>query len=170
MRFCAIFLLALALNAPAAAQQPSVTELFDQFGLFGVWAINCDREPALDNPRVTVLRPSSAGPVIENDDAGPGTYVNHYTIVSAKRLDDDTLSVRVLYRPGTRQQQLQDQVWRVRDNSRRTLFNKPKGERARVKDGIIVGSGTETPVLHRCNDTPVKHRAALLGQTRRFPG
>jgi len=158
------------LSTPASARKPSVAELFSQFGLFGIWAINCDSEPAIDNPRATLLRPPPSGPVVENDDTGPGTYVNHYIIIAARRLGDDTLSVKVLYRTGPGHQQLQDQVWRVRDNGWRTLFNKPKGEPARVKDGIVVGSGGKTPVLHRCDDTQVKRRAALLAQIRRFPG
>jgi len=170
MRVCAAIVLIAMLSAPASARKPSVAELFNEFGLFGVWAINCEGEPAIDNPRATLLRPPPSGPVIENDDTGPGTYVNHYTIVAARRLGEDTLSVKVIYRTGARHQQLQDQVWRVRDNEWRTLFNKPKGEPARVKDGIVVGSGSETPVLHRCEDTPVKRRAVRLGQTRRFPG
>lgn len=169
MRVCASVVLMFALLAPAAAREPSVAKVFEQFGLFGTWAIDCERKPSPDNPRVTVFRPSGAGPVTEKDDAGPGTYVNRYTIVSARPLTDNTVRVEVRYRVGKRQTQLQEQIWFVRAGNWRTLFNKPKGESARVKDGVVVGSGAETPVLHKCSSAALRHQAARPWRIPRSP-
>lgn len=171
MRLCAASVLLLMLSSTAAAtQNPSVTKLFDEFGLFGTWATDCNRAPAVDNPYATVIRPTGTGPVIEKDDAGPSAYVNRYTIVSAKRLTADTLSVTTVYRVGKQEKQVQDQIWFVRDGSWRTLFNQPKGETALVKDGNVVGSGIKTPILHRCDAASLKRPKALLSRTPRFPG
>ncbi|HEU4661569.1 MAG TPA: hypothetical protein VFS63_13000 [Pseudolabrys sp.] len=171
MRVYAAGVLVLALSVPAgAAQKSPVTKVFEEFGLFGTWAADCTRAPAVDNAYATVIRPAGSGPVIEKDDAGPAAYVNRYTIVSAKRLSDDTLSVRTVYRVGSQEKQIQDQIWFVRDDRWRTLFNQPKGAAALVKDGNVVGSGIKTPILHRCDGASLKRPAIPPSQTRRFPG
>ncbi|HVV63343.1 MAG TPA: hypothetical protein VHD14_16465 [Pseudolabrys sp.] len=169
MRIRAAIVFALALCAPAAAQEKSVAELFEQFGLFGSWAANCDREPAVDNVRATISR-QDAGNVVEDDDPGRGYQINRYSIVKAKKVSDEQLSVEVVYRPNTKEEQRQEQVWLVREGSWRTMMNKPKGERARVKNGIVVGTTIKTPTLRKCRDTPVRRQASLRGRTRHSPG
>ncbi len=169
MRVCAAFVAVFAFLTSAAARERPIAKIFEQFGLFGTWAINCERKPSVDNPRVTVVKPRGRGPVIEKDDAGPGTYANRYTIVSATPLTADTVEVNVLYRIGKEHTQAQKQIWFVRAGNWRTLFNKPKGDSARVKNGIVVGSGAETPVLHKCSDASLTHQAALLWRTRHSP-
>jgi len=168
MRFWAAIVFALALGVPAAAQETPVAELFEQFDLFGSWAAQCDKEPSLDNVRATISR-HETGNVIEDDDPGQGYQVNRYTIVKAKKIADDRLSVEVVYRPNTKEEQRQEQVWLVRDKSWRTMMNKPKGDRARVKNGVVVGTTIATPTLRKCGDVPVRRQADLRGRTRRSP-
>jgi len=42
-------------------------------------------------------------------------------------------------------------VFRVREGTRRTLFNQPDGGAVRVKDGIALAHGSKTPVLNKCD-------------------
>ena len=169
MRICAAIVFALSLCLPAAAQETPIAELFEQFGLFGSWAARCDKEPSLDNVRATISRQETDN-VIEDDDPGQGYQVNRYTIVKAKKVADDQLSVEVVYRPNTKEEQRQEQIWLVRDGSWRTMMNKPKGERARVKNGVVVGTTIKTPVLRKCGDAPVRRQATLRGRMRHSPG
>jgi hypothetical protein len=169
MRICAAIVFALALGAPAAAQETTVAELIEQFGLFGVRAAQCGKEPSLDNVRATISR-HETGNVIEDDDPGQGYQVNRYTIVKARKLTDDQLSVEVVYRPNTKEEQRQEQVWLVREKSWRTMMNKPKGERARVKNGVVVGTTIATPTLRKCDGAPLKRQVNLRGRTRHSPG
>jgi len=42
-------------------------------------------------------------------------------------------------------------VLAVRDGTRRTMVNQAKNGPLHVSDGVVVGSGTKTPVLTKCD-------------------
>jgi hypothetical protein len=149
MRIAAVMFFAFAAAVPAAAKAAPVDVLFDQFGLFGTWALDCKQGASPDNPHVTIATPSP-GLVAENDDFGRDYAVNHYSVLAAERLSDDRLSVEVIFQPGTEAEERQKLVFQVRDRTRRTLFNQPAGGAVRVKDGIVLARGVETPVLRKC--------------------
>ena len=149
MRIAAVLVLAVATAMPAAAQTAPVDVLFQQFGLFGTWASDCRQPASPANPHVSITTPSP-GLVSETHDLGRDYAVNHYSILSAERLSAEQLSVAVIFQPGTETEERQNLVFRVREGTRRTLFNQPDGGAVRVKDGIELAHGSKTPVLNKC--------------------
>lgn len=150
MRIAAVLVLAAATAMPAAAQAASADLLFQQFGLFGTWAIDC-QQPALPaNPHVSITTPS-VGQVQEDHDLGPNFAINHYSIVSAEQGSAEQLSVAVIFQPGVEDEERQKLTFLIRKNTRRTIFNQPDGGAVRVKDGIALAHGSQTPALKRCD-------------------
>src|SRR5450759_2879838 len=61
---------AAASTMTAAAQTAPVDALFEQFGLFGIWAADCQQPASPANPHVSITTPSP-GLVSESHDLGP---------------------------------------------------------------------------------------------------
>jgi len=141
---------------PCGAGANSVEGVFEKFGLFGTWAAECDEPATPANPRVTISMPS-AGLVLEDHNLGPDFAVNHYSILSAEQVSATSISVNVIFQPGTEVEERQKLVFAVHDNTRRTLFNQTDGGTVRVKDGIALARGTKTPLLRKCEDGAVSH-------------
>lgn len=133
---------------PVAAQ-PSTEELFRQFGLFGTWASDCTAPATPENVHVTVSMRDS-GQIVEVHNLGSAGVVNHYRIISARRLSATRLAVEVMFQPGTEFQERQKLEWLIRNGTRRTMVNQPEHGPPVVKDGIAVTFGIETPVLNKC--------------------
>jgi hypothetical protein len=57
VRIAAAIAVVAIFAGPAAAKAPSVERLFNELGLFGVWAGDCAAPPSLDNPHVSVGMP-----------------------------------------------------------------------------------------------------------------
>lgn len=140
----------------SAAGAASLEELFQQFGLFGTWAADCDKPATPANPRVSITMPS-AGLVLEDHNLGPDFAVNRYSVVSAERMSATNLSVDVIFQPGTEVEERQKLIFSVRDNTRRTVFNQTNGGAVRVKDGIALARGSKTPLLRKCEESGVGH-------------
>jgi hypothetical protein len=150
MRIVAVFVLAAATAiSAAAAAAASIDMLFQQFGLFGTWAIECGQAASPANPHVSITTPSP-GQVLEDHDLGHDYTINHYSMLSAERLSGERLAVEVIFQPGTDAEERQKLVFLVRKGTRRTLFNQPAGGAVRVKDGIALAHGNRTPVLRKC--------------------
>ncbi len=145
MRIVAVLVLAGVTSASAAP----VDMLFQQFGLFGTWATDCRQAASPANPHVIITTPSP-GLVLENHDLGPSYSVNHYRMLSAERLSAEQLSVVVVFQPGTDDEERQKLVFLVRKGTRRTMLNESEGGMVRVKDGVVVGRGSNTPELNKC--------------------
>ncbi|MCF8476752.1 MAG: hypothetical protein K9G60_06955 [Pseudolabrys sp.] len=128
---------------------PPVEDVFRGFGLFGTWAADCGRPPSPDNPYVNVTTPS-AGLVLENNDVGPGYAANRYSVLSARGLSADRMAVTVIFRPGAPGEERQTLVFAVGNGTRRTLYNRVEGGAVRVRNGIVLALGIETPVLRKC--------------------
>jgi hypothetical protein len=154
MRLAAVLALIAAIAMPAAAKTvskaESVDELFHAFWLFGIWAPNCKLAASPGNPHVRITV-SDAGEVLENHDLGSGVAVNHYRMLSAKQLSDETLSVETIFQPGQASEERDRLIFRLRGGTRRTVFNQPDGGEVRVKDGVVLSNGTKTPLLHKCD-------------------
>jgi len=149
MRITALIVLAAATVMPDAAKAASTEELFQEFGLFGIWAADCQQAASPANPHVSITSPS-AGLVLENHDIGPVYAINRYSVLAAERLSAERLSVDVIFQPGAEGEERQKLVFRIRDGTRRTLFNQPDGGAARVKDGVAVANRGRTPLLRKC--------------------
>ena len=154
MRLLAVCAVVATFVASAGAHAASVDEVFQQFGLFGTWASDCSRAATPSNPRVTITTPS-AGLVLEDHNLGPDFSVNRYSVLSAVRVSPSSISVEVIFQPGTEVEERQKLVFLVRDNTRRTMFNEGDGGTVRVKDGIALARGSKTPLLRKCEENGV---------------
>ena len=135
---------------PAAADSgPPVEQLFQQFGLFGTWATNCEAPASPANPRVTIGVPT-AGVVLEDHDLGPDYALNRYSVLAAQRIAAERLSADVIFQPGTAGEERQRLEFLVHNGTRRTMFNRPDGGPVRVKGGIVLARGNKTPLLKKC--------------------
>jgi len=141
---------------PNDAGAASVDDVFQQFGLFGTWASDCARPATPVNPHVSITRPS-VGLVLEDHDLGPEFAVNRYSVLSAEQVSANSLSVSVIFQPGTEAEERQKLIFAVRGNTRRTLFNQADGGAVRVRDGIAVARGSKTPLLQKCNERGASH-------------
>jgi hypothetical protein len=150
MRLAAALALMAAIIMPAAASDASVDELFHAFWLFGTWAPDCKLAASPINPHVSITTPS-AGVVLEQHDLGGGIAINHYSMLSAELLSDELLSVRTIFQPGTAEEERERLIFRIRGGTRRTMFNQPEGGEAIVKDGVVLSSGRQTPLLRKCD-------------------
>ena len=148
MRIAAVMVLAAATAMPAVAQTVPVEVLFQQFGLFGTWAADCQQPASAANPHVSITA-LSPGLVSESHDLGPDYTINRYSMVTAERLSVEQLAVAVIFQPGTETEERQNLVFRVREGTRRTLFNQPDGGAVRVKDGIALAHHVKTRVLRK---------------------
>jgi hypothetical protein len=148
MRIVAVIAFTLAAGL-AAAQAPSVDALFREFGLYGTWAPDCAAEPSPDNPHVRIASPT-ADLVLEEHNLGPHYAANRYSVLAAERLNASDISVTVIFQPGSERQQRQTLIFRVRDGTRRTMFNQPDGGAVRVKNGVALAHGSRTPLLKKC--------------------
>jgi hypothetical protein len=173
MRFVAVLAVVAALVSSAAAQDAakdsakdvpkdtakplrqditkpvSVDEVFRQFDLFGVWAVACDEPPSPNNPHLSITSPA-AGVVVEKHDIGEDYEANAYSILSAERLSPTSLAVEAVFLPGSEREERQKLIFRIRDHTRRTMFNQPEGAAVRVKDGIALANHSRTPTLKKC--------------------
>jgi hypothetical protein len=135
---------------PAAQTEPGkLAELFNRLGLFGAWASDCARSASPENPHVNIMSPAE-GIVLEVHDIGPGYEVNQYSVLTAKSVVGDKLTVEMLFQPGAPTEQRQTLTFLVHGGTRRTLFNQSAGGAVRVKDGVVVGRGLKTPTLRKC--------------------
>lgn len=167
MRVAAVMVLVAALVSPVSADQPprgtdqrllavaderaSVEQIFNEFGLFGVWAADCGKPSAPENPYVRISMPNP-NLVSEEHDLGPGYATNRYSVLSAVRVSPTRLSVRVLFQPGTETEERQTLVFDMHGGTRRTMFNQVEGGPVRVKDGIVLARGSKTPTLMKCDE------------------
>lgn len=148
LMLAAVLPVAAASNA-TAAKAPSTAEVLRQFGLFGNWAVNCQRPAAADNPHVSD-RVLSPGVIMERQDLGPDNVVNRYSVLSAKSLSKTEVSLQVLFQPGGKGDERQRLVLVVRDGTRRTMFNQVADGPVQVKDGVALKFGVRTPLLTKC--------------------
>jgi hypothetical protein len=139
----------LAAPAAAPAAGPPPEQVFQQFGLFGTWASDCTADASPDNPHVTISQPAP-GVILEDNDIGPDNVVNRYSVLAAKKLSDGKLSLKVIFQPGKEDEERQTLIWSVHDGTLRTMFNQPQNGAVRVKDGVAVGYGIQTPLLKKC--------------------
>ena len=77
---------------PASAE--TIRETLDQFGFFGTWAVNCDQAAALDN-NIRRAYVAAAGDAIFSESLSPAAEPNTYVILSARRLGEDTIVLRI---------------------------------------------------------------------------
>ena len=150
MSIVAVVAFLLSMTLAAVAEPPTTTEVFQQFGLFGTWAVDCGRPASPQNPYVSdILQDTDA--VVEEHHLGPNYAVNRYRVLSATRLSAMQVAVEVIFQPASEAAQRQKLIMHVGDGQRRTLFNQPQGGEVRVRDGVVLAAGVKTPILRKCH-------------------
>ena len=149
MRIAAAIAVAVLWTAAAAAKPADTVSLFREFGLFGVWAVDCAGPSSPDNPHVSV-RMAEAGSVLESHDFGAGFEANRYSIVAARKLSGTRLALDALFEQGSTEPQRQLIIVSVTRAGRRTMFTGSGDDPPRVKDGIATATGTATLLLKKC--------------------
>ena len=150
MRLVSAFVLAaLAGSAGHSAPSTGVSALFKDYGLFGIWAVDCAAEPSPENPHVTVSEPKP-GRVTERHDLGPRYGTNTYRMLDAHRISATRIGIDALFQPDSEAEQRQALEFSVRDHTRRTILVRIEGGAVRVKDGVLTGHGVQTPRLKKC--------------------
>jgi hypothetical protein len=156
MRLVGVIGVVALVALPEMATATSVEKVFQEFGLFGTWATDCASPATPGNPHVTISTPS-AGLVLEDHDLGPDFAVNRYSVLSAEPVSETSVSVQVIFQPGTEVEERQKLIFSVTNNTRRTIFNQSDAGVIRVKDGIAVARGSKTPRLRKCEEGRVSH-------------
>jgi hypothetical protein len=151
MQLVAVIGIAALVLLTGIANAASVEDVFQEFGLFGMWATDCNSPATPGNPHVIISTPS-AGLVLEDHDLGPDFAVNRYSVLSAEPVSQTSVSVQVIFQPGTTVEERQKLIFLVNNNTRRTLFNQSDAGAVRVKDGIAVARGSKTPLLRKCEE------------------
>jgi len=154
MRLVAFIGVVALLALPEIASATSVEEVFQEFGLFGTWATDCNSPATPGNPHVSITTPN-AGLVLEDHDLGPDFAVNRYSVLSAEPVSQTSVSVQVIFQPGTTVEERENLVFSVNNKTRRTVFNQSDAGAVRVKDGVAVARGSKTPLLRKCDEGSV---------------
>ena len=151
MRSVAVIGVAVLVALPEIANAASVEEVFQEFGLLGTWAADCGSPATPGNPHVSITVPS-AGLVLEDHDLGPDFAVNRYSVLSAEPVSQTSVSVQVIFQPGTTVEERQKLIFSVNNKTRRTIFNQSDAGAIRVKDGVAIARGSKTPLLRKCDE------------------
>ena len=149
MHLVSALVLAVLAGPTHSSPTSDVSALFKDYGLFGTWAVDCNAEASPENPHVTVSEPEP-GNVVERHDLGSRYATNAYRMLDAHRVSATRIAVEVLLQPGTEAEQKQELVLSVSDHRRRTIFTQIEGGAVRVRNGVVVGYGVQTPRLTRC--------------------
>ncbi len=147
------FLMAIAMAwlvgcEPVAAE--TTREALDGFGFAGTWALRCDDPPSPDN-NVRVVSVSPASDPMFAESLGPESDPNIYVILRARRINDDTIVLRVKLN-GEVEQDLT--IRRDQDRIRTTDNREVETDRYIVKNGIVASNKRETPWLTHCAQKP----------------
>jgi hypothetical protein len=134
---------------PPVTTEPAVAAVLKDFGLFGAWAVNCAAPATPANPHVSIFE-AQPDTVVERHDLGPEYETNSYRVIAAAPLSKTRVSIDVVFKPGADGHQQQRLIFRVEHDTRRTLYNRIENGAVVVKDGLVVGRGAHTPLLHRC--------------------
>ena len=138
-------LASMILLAPANAQSPR--SVLEGFGFFGNWAINCDMPATVANPRRHAFL-TRGGEIHFTENYGLRAQRNFYVVFDAKRIAPDRIGLRIQLNG-----QAMQNLTMVKANGRlRTVANQRSDGLFLVKDGVVVGTGSETPWLSPCNE------------------
>lgn len=144
----AVLFAALPFSAQNSAQAQSVRQVFQEFGLIGIWAPSCDRPANFDDGNAQMIFAlSRSNGVMLTYDNGPKHNAMAYTILSAARSGPNHLTYTA--------QRLQDQkqatvtVQKV-GNEMSVLSSVLPDGTVLVRDGRRTASGIANPRQIRC--------------------
>jgi hypothetical protein len=139
-----LFAAAVIAAGPCGASTSSDFGALREFGVIGNWAPDCDRYQLGEHEVFSISPPDR--PTLRYTPGVPNQDRVYY-IVSAERIADDRLQLRLGLEPGIVAVEIILQksagairVWSSRDRSGRML----------VMDGLITGNGRPSPQFQRC--------------------
>ena len=133
-----------------AASGAEVLEMLQAHDLIGTFARDCSRPPAPNNPYVKVSQ-ETGGLVIETHEFGAELAANIYRLRAARRLAADRLELKVVFVPGSLNEEFQTLELMVGKGTRRTMFNRVDTGPVRVRQGVALANGSKTPLLKKCS-------------------
>jgi hypothetical protein len=141
LRFVVVTLALLGSPGPASAQ---TLEALRSWNLFGTWAPDCTKPPALDNTHATYVQSGSS--VRLHRDFGQGR--DSHPVIGASAKADGTLTIRIAFSnpPQTRV----NVFGKGTDGRIRTLVSHDSKGRYTIRDGKLVGANKPTEWLSRC--------------------
>jgi hypothetical protein len=130
---------------PAAAQ--SVFSVLSKNTILGSWSGDCGKTMGKDNPTLIFSAPQSGrGSLVY--DFGAGGQETTFTIKNATDLNAGRVALRVFE---SDESSLTDLVVGRSEGKIRLLSQHAFGaEQYQIKDGVVAGTGAETPWLSRC--------------------
>jgi hypothetical protein len=146
--FLAVSIQLLLLTTFANAQ--SAASIVKQFGLFGVWALDCSRAPGPGNAYATVAL-TADGDIELRDDFGPDYDQMIYRVVDAKRVGAFRLTLRQVLTTDDRIV-LDTVTLRAAGRIRNWVSRFADGSSTLVEDGLMPSAdGRETGWMTRCD-------------------
>lgn len=137
-------------GATDAASGAEVVEMLRAHDLIGTFARDCGRPSAPNNPYVKVSQ-ETGGLVIETHEFGAELAANIYRLRAARRLAADRLELKVVFVPGSLNEEFQTLELMVGKGARRTMFNRVDSGAVRVRQGVALANGRKTPLLKKCS-------------------
>lgn len=139
-------IMALVLIAPSSLPAQTVASAFQDFGLPGTWAPECDEAPSPLHPRaIYSLTPSGEGQVLYK--AGPAAPDSAYAIRGAERVADDKLTLHEEWlHDGSRL----DVTLRKYRGKLKVWLSREAGGKILVSDGVVAATGYVSPWMTRC--------------------
>ena len=140
--------LALCLFAAHPAAADTIRATLEGFEFFGTWAPHCDQPASPTNSLRTALA-TPDGQVKFTESLGADSEPNVYVVRKATREGPDTVVLRI----ELNSQIMQDLTMVRSGGLLRTMTNRRVSDRKLVvRDGVVTGSGAQTPWLSRCAD------------------
>jgi hypothetical protein len=138
---------ALLLGLPLSAQAQSVEQVFQNFGLIGVWGIACNQPLESGNGRAIYARSKSDG-VMVTYDYGTKHPAAVYTIVSAQQEGRD----RIAYVEERLQNKARVRIILHKANDKITVISSVAQDDGKVyvENGTIAANGRPSPSQTRC--------------------
>ncbi|MEA2780840.1 MAG: hypothetical protein QOK29_2384 [Rhodospirillaceae bacterium] len=148
MRLKSILLAVVVVALPSLARADGVQEALQKFGLFGVWAPDCNKPRSATNVYAHFSM-SDAGRGSLSFDAGPGYDPNVYIIHEARLLSSNKVELKEeLLADG----KFTDAVFAKINGKLHTISAKRADGTVLVQNGRLVPSGRESVWLVRCSD------------------
>jgi len=139
------FIAALIVCTTPAAAAASVSEVFEQYGLLGTFAVDCAR-PVSPQNYYTHFRALEGGRVQIELMVGPQQRQYAYVIDRAEARGPSEVAISM-----ANQQQRLHLIYRMQNGRLRTMESARQGGAVVVRGGAFTANGRPTPWLNRCS-------------------
>jgi hypothetical protein len=143
IRTCAVSVLLCGLAATSAiAQTPA--EVAANWGLLGVWSLDCGQPTSRANARLSFVQ--DGGRLIHRRNFGDRS--DEHAVVAARLLDGDRIEVVIDLQQFSQRREIV--FAKEGEGKKRTVSNRDDKNVYSIRDGKFVASGQPAPVQIRC--------------------